>query len=132
MNRRAMARSVGWTQILLGVLLGVASVTVFTMYRSSLGSVSASLAESMVTVSDGLKQIATLINERQVLIDDTGSSIRSARQAVADTQALVEVQAKQRPAYSENFTALSATTSSLGGIFVSMGEHLAFSDRDRW
>lgn len=127
MTRLHVVRVIGWIQLTLSVLLAGATIAVYISYRSSLGDMSHSLANSVLSVADVITKVATTIEVRQELIDDTSEVLLASRKLVIDVKASVETQGKLLPHYANTLKDASVLTAEVAKTMTEMSDRLMFS-----
>lgn len=127
MKRTQIVRAIGWTQIGLGALLAIASLTTFILYRSSLGEMTASLASSMRSASDAMTAVANVLESRQGLLDDTARLLVESRKLVEAAQMAATNQGKSLPAYVQGLKSASQSATVLATTLTGLGDQLMFS-----
>ena len=127
MKRTQIVRAIGWTQIGLGALLAIASLTTFILYRSSLGDMTSSLVSSMRSASDAMTAVAGVLESRQGLLDDTTHLLADSRKLVEAAKMAATNQEKALPAYVEGLKSASQSATVLANTLAGLGEQLMFS-----
>jgi hypothetical protein len=127
MKRLQIVRVIGWIQLTLSVLLAAATIAVYLFYRSSLGDMSHSLANSVLSVADVITKVAATIELKQELIDDTSEVLVASRKLVTDIKASAETQGKLLPHYADTLKDASALTAEVASTMVGMSDRLMFS-----
>ena len=127
MKRLLVVRIIGWLQLILSILLTITTIGVYLSYRSSLGDMSKSLASSVLSVSDVITKVATTIEVRQELIDDTAEVLVSSRKLVADMKSSAEAQAMMLPRYVDSLRDTSAAMAGFGNATVEISNGMLFS-----
>ena len=122
-----VVRVIGWIQLTLSVLLAAATIVVYLFYRSSLGDMSHSLANSVLSVADVITRVATTIEVRKELIDDTAEVLLASRKLVTDVKASAETQGKLLPHYASTLKDASALTAEVANTMTGMSDRLMFS-----
>lgn len=126
MKNLKVVRIVGWIQLSLSFLLVIATISVFISYRSSLGDMTHSLADSVLSVSDVISKVANTIAVRQELIDDTMEILGSYRKLVADAKSSAQTQGQLLPQYAQNMKDASALAENISKTVTTMGNKMMF------
>jgi methyl-accepting chemotaxis protein len=126
MKRLLVVRIIGWLQLILSILLTITTIGVYLSYRSSLGDMSKSLASSVLSVSDVITKVATTIEVRQELIDDTAEVLVSSRKLVADMKSSAEAQATMLPRYVDSLRDTSTAMAGIGNTAVEISSSMQF------
>ena len=122
-----VVRIIGWLQMFLSVLLIVAAISVYFSYRSSLGDMTKSLANSVLSVSDVIAKVATTIEVRQELLGDTTEVLVSSRKLIADLKSSAETQATLLPRYVDSLRPIPTTMAEIGNNVVKISSNMQFS-----
>jgi hypothetical protein len=127
MKRLLVVRFIGWAQLGLSIMLAATTIWVYLSYQSSMGGMTHSLANSVLSVSDVITKVAMTIEVRQGLIDDTENVLVASRQLVADVKSSAENQGKLLPQYASTVRDASALMSEFSTAMTRISDRLMFS-----
>lgn len=124
MKRLLVVRFIGWAQLGLSIVLAAATIWVYSSYQSSMGGMTHSLANSVLSVSDVITRVAMTIEVRQGLIDDTENVLVASRQLVTDVKSSAENQGKLLPQYASTVRDASALMTEFGNAMTRISDRL--------